>query len=457
MAASQATFRADGTLTMEGRVGHAVLPTGAGSETFLFVDVASPSGQTALTPAPLELAIVIDRSGSMRGKRLRNALAAARTAIDRLRTGDRVSVISYDTRTSTVVPTTTITPSSRGRVRAALGSIRAGGDTCISCGLDAAMQRLQREPGRVSRVLLLSDGEATAGVRSEAGFRQIAESCRAMGASITSIGVDVDYNERIMATVARSSNGRHFFVEDAAALAGIFDQEMERLLRVVATDAEVAIDLAPGVVVQEVYDRGFQRVGLGRVVVPLGAFSDSERKTVLMRLRVPGGASGARPLANVGLGYSDLVTQRPTRSEGHLAIELTSDAGKLAPLDALVSARLGQSEVVQALERANQLVQRGDASGAQVLLDERRQVLAERRSRASKAAPRGRAGGLERDFDKLDGILGAASSGFAQPPPAADAEGGGGGGLRSRRPARSKREVKAQIRSNQADAVELGF
>jgi Ca-activated chloride channel family protein len=126
-------FQAGKTLMVEGRLGHAVLPANTDNVTFLFVDV-SAANAVARNPAPLDLSIVIDRSGSMAGKRLTNALAAARTAIQRLRDGDVVSVVSFNTGVDVVVKPTVVDSTSRARMLGQIASIRAGGDTCISCG-----------------------------------------------------------------------------------------------------------------------------------------------------------------------------------------------------------------------------------------------------------------------------------------------------------------------------------
>jgi len=247
-------FQAGKTLMVEGRLGHAVLPASVDSETYLFLDV-SGANVVARNPAPLDLSIVIDRSGSMAGKRLTNALAAARTAIQRLRDGDVVSVVSFNTGVEVVVKPTMIDVTSRTRMLGQLASIRAGGDTCISCGIDTAMRLLGERDGMVNRILVLSDGQPTAGVRGVDGFRQIAENCRRMGAAVTTIGVDVSYDEKVMSVLARGSNGHHFFVADPAGLPAIFDQEMASLTRTVANRAELTVDLAPGVFVEQVFDR----------------------------------------------------------------------------------------------------------------------------------------------------------------------------------------------------------
>ena len=182
------SFTRAGTLELEGRLGHAWLPAGAPTETFLLATVKAPADgvdREGRSPGatPVNLSIVIDRSGSMKGKRLSNALDAARGMLRRVRDGDVVSIIAYDTRTETLVPPTTIDDSARQRIAAALGGIRASGDTCISCGIDAAMATLRSRSDMLQRILLLSDGEPTAGVRDIEGFRRIAAVARGMNCS----------------------------------------------------------------------------------------------------------------------------------------------------------------------------------------------------------------------------------------------------------------------------------
>lgn len=106
-----------------------------------------------------------------------------------------------------------------GRAREENPLVLVGSFDSICQGINAAMDALRaRSNGTVKRVLLLSDGEATADMRDVASFGRLAERARDMVCAISSVGVDVDYNERIMSTIARRSNGRHYFVENPAGL-----------------------------------------------------------------------------------------------------------------------------------------------------------------------------------------------------------------------------------------------
>jgi Ca-activated chloride channel homolog len=436
-------FQAGKTLTMEGRLGHRVLPAGTDSDTYLFVDVSADRTRTARTPAALNLAIVIDRSGSMKGKRLANAFAAARSAVQRLRDGDQVSVITYNTAAEVLLAPTEVNAASRARILAAIRPVRAAGDTCISCGVETGMRMLGRRDAMVSRMLLLSDGQATAGIRDLPGFQRIAEQCRSMGASITTIGVDVDYNERILSQLARDSNGRHFFVGDPSGLPPVFDEEMRSLADTIATGAELTVDLAPGVFADHVFDRPAVQRG-SQMVVPLGAFAGSDRKTLLVRLRVPRGTAGERPVAAVRLHYNDLAEGGAGDCEGELVAQLSDDPSAIAPIDGLVSARVSSSETASTLQEANALFQAGRADEAQGLIARKREALRHARTKSASGGPL-----ADKAFSKQDVILENAGTGFAQPPaPVAGAE-------PAATPPAAQRKGKEQVRNNQKDAFEL--
>ena len=439
----RSTFTAGKTLMIEGRLGHAVVPSTTDSETYVFLDITADANKVAANPAPLELAIVIDRSGSMRGKRLQNAVDAARTAIERLRDGDIVSVLSYNTRTEVVIPTTVIDAQTRSDMLRRIKGIQAKGDTCISCAVETGMRMLGRSPNRVSRILLLSDGEATRGVKDVEGFGLIADRSRSMGVSITSIGVDLEYNERIMAALARRSNGRHYFVESAVHLADIFAKEMQSLEQTVAANAELQVELAPGVFLDHVYDRTFQPSGNG-ITVPLGTFTAGDAKTLLMRVRVPRGQDGERAIADVKLVYTDLVENQQGHCDGVLIAQATSDPSKVSPLDGLVSMRISRSETAEALQQANVLFNLGREAEARGLLSEKQNALESSRRRSRKATPTGRAWDLDRDFEQQNAALGDAANAFDE---AAKSAGPG--------KASSSSGGRKQVRRNQEAAVDL--
>ena len=456
-----ARFDAGSTLRIEGRVGHPKLSRSAG-ETFLMLEVRGDNAGKATAQAPVNLALVMDRSGSMRGTRLANAVQAATTAVDRLNDGDVVSVVGFDTRTQVIVPPTTVGPGTRSRIVADIRGLTLGGDTCISCGIEEGIALLDQNPGKVTRMIVLSDGDANNGVRDVPGFRSMAQRARDRGVAITTIGVDVDYNEKILSAIAQESNGRHYFVESDAALARIFETEAESLTSTIASGAEVAIDLAPGVELDRVFDRSFRRAG-NKVMVPLGSFAQGEVKTVLMKVRLRGQGEGEAPVAGVEMTYRDLVAGTEGRCEGKLGVEITSNPSDASELDAVVAGRVQRSETAATLKQANFLFQQGRVGDARAKLEEQQRSLKDVAKKAKTAAPASRAKDVAFDFDDQIAALESANSGFATPPPFATPPAGVAGGSFPQAapapapPPQQSRQGKGAVRLNEQNATNFGF
>jgi Ca-activated chloride channel family protein len=414
-----ASFETGTTLRLGGRVGHARLAPGSTGTTYVLLEAKTGDVDRATTPAPSHLALVIDRSGSMRGERLRNAIAGANVAVDHLGEGDVVSVIAFDSRPSRVVPATTITAGNREQIKSAIRGIVVGGETCISCGIDDAIRELSGTTGKVERMIVLSDGEATAGVRDLVGFRSLAAHAREKGVSVTTIGVGTSYNQKILGAIAQEAGGGHYFIENPATTERAFQAEADSLRATVAVAAEATIELAAGVELVRVFDRPFQKQG-NRVVVPLGSFTKDDTQTVLIEVRVPTGAPGSAKVASVELAYRDLVRSEDAKTRGTLAIEIGAGESELDPI---VSGRIQRSQTAAAVLGANDLFQQGKFEEAQQKLQAAQQALTAASAIAKKTpAPAGRSASLYKDFEGQAGVLSAASDGLRKDKAAPDTD-----------------------------------
>jgi Ca-activated chloride channel family protein len=449
------------TLLLDGRLGHASVARdtrGVSASTFVLAtvtgaDAERPLEGTSLTAPPIHLAIVVDRSGSMAGPKMSNAVAAAVGVVEHMRDGDRATVVSFDTTARVLVPPTALDASSRPTVESAIRAMHAGGDTCISCALDTATAELDASPGprdEVRRILLISDGEATTGVRDVTGLRALAGRARDRGIGVSTIGVDLAFDQRVMAGIAQEANGRHWFVPDASALTQVFEEELGTLETAVASEAELSIEPAPGVVVEEVLDRSFRREG-GRVRVPLGTFDPREEKTVLLRVKVPVDSDGTQPVVHLGLAYRDVLRRESGRCEGSLAIDVRSDGEAQAELDPFVAARVERSRTAHALTEANELFEKGKGDDARAALARRQHELASAGPAAVAAATampeprRGVARPVDKDIEEQVAALSQAQSGF------------GGASASATPPAAAAPAAKSAVRQNQANATDLAF
>lgn len=426
---AQAHFRSGAAVMLEGRLGHTHLAADKVGETFLQFDVTADN-TTGKVAAPLNVAIVIDHSGSMRGPRLDNALRAARGMVERMRDGDTVSVIGYSQTADIVVPATTLSPSTRLQVMSRIQSLPTRGHTCISCGIETGLQMLAQRNGAINRMLLLTDGQANRGVTDLGRLRELAIDAHNRGTSISSIGVDVEYNERLMQVLARGSNGRHHFVEQAQDLIRAFDTEFRSLVSTIARNTVLEIDLAPGIELAEVFGRNFQRSG-NRVTIPVGTLTAGDRKTLIMRVQTSSQKVGTQAIANARMTYQDATRNTPGTCEGKLALARTADPGKLDELDPVIFGQLTRMETSKALQEANELLKAGEEEQARTRLQAQAAAVARNRAdwkkrKRKKTLPAHQQ--IDDPFTGVDTPLESAQQGFSKQA--------------------SKREKNAQIKRN---------
>jgi Ca-activated chloride channel family protein len=413
-----ATFVKEGTVRIDARLGNARLVSGTTAQETVMLELRGSEADALAPTVPVHLGLVVDRSGSMHGKRIENAKAASIAAVDRLADGDTVSVVAFDTSALTVVPPTRLDPSTRDGVKQKIQALSLGGDTCISCGIDAAEAFMESTPEHVRRLIVLSDGDTNAGVRDVAGMKGLAATVHAHGTTLSSIGVDLSYNEKIMAAIAEGGEGLHHFVAEPSDLARVFADEALSARTTVATGAEVHVRLEPGVELVEALDRSFTRQG-SDLVFPLGAFSKGEVKTVILRVRVPAARSAEAGVVGVDVRYRDLAAGKDVATGGALAALLGDTADEIDPF---VSARVERSRTATALDHANELFRQGKLDEARKAIAAQKEALEveQRKSPPSGGGARpgpSRLKDAEDDVNRQLGSLSRAENGFATPPP----------------------------------------
>jgi Ca-activated chloride channel family protein len=454
-----AHFAVDQTLKVDARLGRASLAKGSDGETYLFASLTGADVQQSAPP--LNLAIVVDKSGSMKGERIARAIDAGVGIVERMRDGDTITVVDFDTSAEVVVAPTVLSPRNRANVEVGIRGIRLGGDTCISCGLETAAAELRAAPlsgEHVTRMIVLSDGATNHGVTDMDGLRSIAARMRDRGCSITTIGVDVDFDEKVMAALATESNGRHYFVASAAGLPAIFSQEFDSLVASVAQDSEMTIELGPGVEVEQVFDRTFRRdAGSSgeRIVIPFGVIAAKQEKTALLKLRVPTDHEGQTPVARVSVGYRDLLARADRREDGNLELVVKADGTAQSDIDPFVAARIERSQTADTLTTANKLFEEGK-------FDEATRTLAGRAIALNASAHRTESKSSDKrlaaDFDDQIGAVAEAQANFAPVATATTSPiaGGGFAGPMAVKAA-PPRAALEQVRKNQQHAVDLSF
>lgn len=382
------------SLAVEARIGHVELASNGDRRTYVMVEVRGKPGQAADALAT-STALVIDTSGSMAGARMQQAVEAARRWVDRAPDGDLLTVIGFADRATDLVPRLSLDAANRSFVGAKLATMQTAGDTCLSCGVDRALTTVG-DPARVQRVVVLSDGRANLGIRDVDGIRTLAGVCRDRGISVSTIGLGIGYDEKVLSALAFDANGLHHFVADASDLPQVFAREEETLRATVASGVSIDVELGPGVELFEVFGRQFRQTGQ-RVSVDVGPIASGATRTVLFEVRVPA-ALGATPVATARVAFRDVVARRDQSISRALATEVGATA---SALDGLVAMRLEKLRTAVALEQATALFAAGNKGAALDLLDRRVTAL---RPRAAEIEVRARQRGDGRAKDIGDDL-----------------------------------------------------
>lgn len=278
---------------------------------------------------PMNLSIVLDKSGSMQGQKMQQAKQAAIMAVERLSSQDIVSIVAYDDTVEVVWPATRVTD--RRSIMNAIRRIDANGSTALFAGVSKGAGEVRKflEKQNVNRVILLSDGLANVGPKTPHELGQLGISLGKEGISVTTIGLGLGYNEDLMTDLAGYSDGNHSFAENATDLAQIFDRELQNALSVVGNEAIITIhchqDIKPIRVI------GRESDILGQTVrTKIGQLYRSQEKYVLLEVEVPAGNDGAQQkLLDVDVAYNDIYQGRSIKMNSTASAEFSNSKSKV--------------------------------------------------------------------------------------------------------------------------------
>ncbi|HEU4537735.1 MAG TPA: VWA domain-containing protein [Polyangiaceae bacterium] len=325
---------------------------------------ADEAGAQAKQRAPLSLAVVLDTSGSMSGDKIRQAKEAAVRLVQDMHEDDQVAFVRYASDAETLQGLARV-----GDVRRSLvdkiRAIEAGGGTAIPLGLSRGLRELaEASPGRVRRVVLVSDGLDSTRAEAERLARESFE----RGTTISSLGVGLDFDEAYMNSVSRAGHGNFAFVKDASALASFLSRELKEASSTTVEDAVVRLRLPEGLSLVRAVGADARAQSGGWVEVRLGSlFAGDERRAVL-ELRASLGP-GATAALEGEAAWRRVGGERAEARVPRLAVAGTSD--ERAAERSVDAAVLASATSVLAAERqlvATEAYARGDRKQADSLM-----------------------------------------------------------------------------------------
>lgn len=334
--------------------------------------------------APLNVAIVIDKSGSMQGNKIEQAKAATRAALSQLRDDDIVAIVAYDDTVEVLVPATKV--SDRATIERGIQRLHAGGMTALFAGVVKGATEVRKflSRDRVNRVILLSDGAANVGPASAGELGRLGATLRKEGIAVTTVGLGLGYNEDLMVQLAQGSGGQHVFIEHERQLSQVFREGFGNLASIVAKEVVVTIVLREGFRPVRVLGGPGETVDIvgQRVTIQRPALYAQRLDDLVLEVEVRPLPPQMIEVARVEVSYHNVATNATDKVSMAIKVELTTDRERVSrsevpAVKVAVLERLANEKSWQAIQLRDQ----GRVEEARRLLEDNAKTLGEGASR----------------------------------------------------------------------------
>lgn len=268
---------------------------------------AMPTGAITDVQMPLNFSLVLDHSGSMSGEKLRDLKEAVKLVLDQMGPQDYVSLVIFDDKADVLSPSQPVT--NPGHLKSLVDRIKDGGGTEMSKGMKLGLAEVQKalDPSRVSRILLLTDGQTFG---DEDRCRQLGADAGGLGIPITALGLGDDWNEELLDDVADASGGVSDFIDAPYKIEQHFRSTLQSMQATVVNNAQLILRLVQGITPRQVWrvlpliaqlsptalsDRDVQ--------VYLGDLEKDQGQAVLVELLLPPRSAGRYRIAQAEVSY----------------------------------------------------------------------------------------------------------------------------------------------------------
>ena len=288
---------------------------------YLLASITAPSAPRRVDRLPVNIALVLDRSGSMDGEnKFPLAVEAVKQSLRLLKSTDRFSIVVFDERVDVTMPSSFATAEARKLALRALQQVRPRGSTDLCSGWMHGGGELSDHiaDGTITRALLLTDGQANHGETNRDVLAHHASELRRRGIVTSAFGLGADFDERLLRDISNEGGGNFYFVQTAAQIPDLVTSELGEALEVVVPGAELVLTLPRGAEAR-VLNRFRTRKSHGRtgITVELGDLVSAQELDVVVRVKFPLGEVNDAVEVTANLSDHDRTSLQFTYA-GHL-------------------------------------------------------------------------------------------------------------------------------------------
>lgn len=233
------------TTTLEATWDKDVVPAKRSRQRGLMIELTSAAAEQAATRHGVNLALVIDRSGSMGTDNMEAAKAAAIGVVEHLGEKDVLSIVDFDDRVTTLVESAQMTPLTRAEAIAAINTLQARGCTAMAAGwfegARCAADVIDGTDFDTGHVVLLSDGHANTGMTDPAELAKHAAELASRGVTTSTVGVGDHYSPLQLDALAEGGGGRLHDAEGGNEIVEVIMGELGEARAIVANNVAMTI------------------------------------------------------------------------------------------------------------------------------------------------------------------------------------------------------------------------
>ena len=274
---------------------------------YVLLKVALGKDRRSAPRTPLNIALVLDQSSSMRGEKLYALKAAARRLVDELAPGDYFSLVSFNDRATVVVGCQKVT--SKETIKQHIDSIDARGGTELANGLYTGITEMKgaTEHTSLNFLLLLTDGQTYGDAER---CIQLGQEASRQKITIHAMGVGIDWNEDLLDTVVNQCGGNTEYIASADKIMSVFLKKIKDLRDTVTPVSNLRFELAPQFRLKQVHrvspliaELPALDISSDAVEYNLGQLALHTRYTLLLEMVVSNTVPGVLPVGNVRLAF----------------------------------------------------------------------------------------------------------------------------------------------------------
>lgn len=345
----------------------------ATSQRQLAISISAFPSQTD-ADVPLNLCLILDHSGSMSGKPLETVKQAAIELVDRLKPGDRISIIAFDHRAKVLIPNQDI--KDLENIKRKINSLRTSGGTAIDEGLKLGIEELGKgKSERISQAFLLTDGENEHGDNNRC--LKLAKLAASYNLTINTLGFGEDWNSDVLEEIADAAGGSLAYIEYPEQALDEFSRLFNKMQSVRLTNAYLLLDLMPNVrlaelkpiaqVAPDTIELPVQKEG-EKWIVRLGDVMKDVERVVLANLYLGTFPTGKQAIAQVQVRYDDPSLDLQNLYSDSILVEGNFVSSYQPKMDGFVQQQILALAKYRQTQIAETKLQQGDRAGAATML-----------------------------------------------------------------------------------------